>query len=298
MRKMIFFIALLVMTGPASAKLRVFACEPEWAALTTELAGDLVEVFSATTAQQDPHHIQARPALIAQLRRADLAVCTGAELEAGWLPMLQRRANNARVQKGGSGYLEAASAVELLEKPQRLDRAEGDIHASGNPHIHLGPHNIGRVAEAISQRLIALDPANSQSYRERNADFQQRWQAAIARWEERAAPLRGMAVVVAHSNWIYLEQWLGLERIAALEPKPGVPPSSSHLADILAKVQEREVKAVLYAAYQDRRAAEWLAARSAVSPVRLPYTVGGSPRATDLFTLFDETVDLLLEARR
>lgn len=298
MRTMIFFIALLMMASPAAAKLRVFACEPEWAALTTELAGDLVEVFSATTAQQDPHHIQARPALIAQLRRADLAVCTGAELEAGWLPMLQRRANNARIQNGGSGYLEAASAVELLEKPQRLDRAEGDVHASGNPHIHLGPHNIGRVAEAISQRLIALDPTNSQLYRERHADFQQRWQTAIARWEKRAAPLRGMAVVVAHSDWVYLEQWLGLERIAALEPKPGVPPSSGHLADILARVQQREVKAVLYAAYQDRRAAEWLAARSAVNPVRLPYTVGGSSRATDLFVLFDETIDLLLEARR
>lgn len=298
MRHLLFLLLSLTVINPAAAKLRLFACEPEWGALASELGGDLVSVFTATTAQQDPHHIQARPALIAQLRRADLAICTGAELEAGWLPMLQRRANNPRIAAGSEGFLEAAEFVELLEKPQRLDRADGDVHASGNPHIQLDPRNIAKVAEALSQRLIALDPGHADSYRQRSQDFQQRWQAALAHWERRAQPLQGMRVVVAHAGWVYLEDWLGLQRVAALEPKPGIPPSSSHLAAVLAQVQQQEVTAVLYAAYQDRRSADWLASRSSVRPVRLPYTVGGSPKASDLFGLFDETIDLLLEAQQ
>lgn len=298
MRRLLLALVLLAIAVPAEAKLRVFACEPEWAALVEELAGEQARIFTATTAQQDPHHIQARPALIAQLRQADLAVCTGAELELGWLPMLQRRANNPRVAAGGPGYFEAAGAVRLLEVPDRVDRADGDIHAAGNPHLHLDPRNIARVAEALRERLIALDPEHADHYRRRSEDFLQRWQAAVARWETRAEPLRGMPIVVAHSNWTYLEQWLGLVRVAALEPKPGIPPSSGHLATVLAQVEAQSAQAVLYTAYQDRRPAEWLAARSPVQPLRLPYTVGGSARATNLFELFEETLDLLLEARR
>ncbi|NLO78965.1 MAG: zinc ABC transporter solute-binding protein [Xanthomonadaceae bacterium] len=298
MRKILLtmLVTSLLWADSAAARLQIFACEPEWGALASELGGELVSVFTATTAQQDPHHIQARPALIAQLRRADLAICTGAELEAGWLSMLQRRANNPRTAPGSLGFLEAAAQVELLERPQRLDRADGDVHASGNPHLHLDPRNIARVAAALSQRLIALDPGNADAYRRRGEDFQQRWQAAIATWEQRARPLQGMRIVVAHNDWVYLERWLGLQRIAALEPRPGIPPSSGHLATVLAKVQQEGATAVLYAAYQDRRPADWLAARSPVQPLRLPYTVGGSQRATDLFGLFDETIDLLLEA--
>jgi zinc/manganese transport system substrate-binding protein len=298
MRRLSLLLILLLLALPAQAKLRVFACEPEWGALTKELAGDRAEVFVATTAQQDPHYIQARPALISQLRRAELAVCTGAELEIGWLPMLKRRANNPRVLEGAPGYLEAASVVPLLEKPERIDRAEGDIHASGNPHIQLDPHNIARVAHALSERLIALDKGNAEHYRTRAADFQLRWQRAIQGWEARAAPLRGMPIVVAHTSWAYLEQWLGLERVAALEPKPGVPPSSGHLAQVLAQTKARDARAALYAAYQDGRSARWLAERSPVKAVELPYTVGGTPRADDLFSLFDDTIDRLLEARR
>lgn len=297
MRKTLILIALLVFSAQAPAKLKVFACEPEWASLTKELAGDLATVFSATTAQQDPHRIQARPALIAQLRQADLAICTGAELEAGWLPMLQRRASNSRVLPGNTGYLEAADFVDLLEKPARLDRADGDVHASGNPHLHLDPRNVSKVAQALSARLVTLDPANATQYQERLTDFQQRWQTALQRWQDRAAPLRGMAIVVAHTDWVYLEHWLGLKRIAALEPKPGVPPSSRHLADVLAQTETHDVQAVLHAAYQDKRAADWLTARSGAKALQLPYTVGGSKKARDLFGLFDETIDLLLEAR-
>lgn len=296
MHRLIVFVLTALVALPAQARLSVFACEPEWASLVEELAGARASVFTATSAQQDPHRIQARPALIARLRQAQLLVCTGADLEAGWLPLLQRRANNPRVQTGAPGYFEAADAVTLLDRPTRHDRADGDIHAAGNPHLHLDPRNIAAVARALSERLIRLDPAGADAYRERHEAFQSRWQAAIERWQAAAAPLRGTPVIVAHRDWRYLENWLGLEPVAALEPKPGVPPGSAHLAEVLAIAERREVPMVLYAAYQQPRAARWLAERSPAKALELPYTVGGSAAAGDLFGLFDDTLRRLLDA--
>ena len=145
--------------GPsvASATVRVFACEPEWAALTRELAGDLAQVYTATHALQDPHQVQARPSLMAAVRKADLVVCTGAELEAGWLPVLLQQSGNARVQPGQRGHFEAAAWVPMLDVPAQLDRAQGDVHAAGNPHIQTSPHSVARVAPALSQRLTELE---------------------------------------------------------------------------------------------------------------------------------------------
>ena len=169
-------IAPLV-AAPALARepLKVVACEPEWAALTKELAGDKVSVYTATHALQDPHAIQAKPSLIAAVRNAELLVCTGAELEVGWLPVLLRQAGNAAVQPGRPGHFEAAEQVPMLEVPGRLDRADGDVHAEGNPHIQTDPRNIAKVAQALSQRLTEVDPANAALYRQRQADFQLRW---------------------------------------------------------------------------------------------------------------------------
>ena len=210
----------------------MFACEPEWAALVTELAGEHAKVFAATHAGQDPHHVQARPSLIARLRSADLAVCTGAELETGWMPMLQRRARNPKVLPGQPGYFEASDAVTLLEKPTALDRAEGDVHGDGNPHIQLDPRRVLEVAKALSSRLQRIDAANSALYQQRWRAFASRWQAAIDRWQHDAAALRGKRVVVHHREWAYLLDWLGMQRVGSLEPKPGIPPNMAHLAQL------------------------------------------------------------------
>jgi len=282
----------------ANANLEVFACEPEWAALVEELGAQRVEVFSATTAQQDVHHIQARPGLIARVRRADLVVCTGAELEAGWLPVLLRRAGNPAVQPGTSGYFEAADHVSMLEKPASLDRAQGDVHARGNPHLHLDPRNIERVASALGARLAALDPAHATSYRAALADFERRWQAARARWEQQAQPLRGMPVVVHHPSWVYLNQWLGLRQIASLEPKPGVAPTARQLAEILDLLQATPARVVIRTPYQDPRPSAWLHERAGLAVLELPFTVGGNQQASDLFGLFDSTLALLLEVQQ
>ena len=172
-------VALLLIALPSHAALQVFACEPEWASLTNELAGDKASVFSATTAHQNVHRIQARPSLIARVRKADLVICSGAELEVGWLPLLLRRAANPNVQPNKPGYFMAAEQVERLDKHASVDRSMGDIHAAGNPHIHLDPNRIAIVAEALTKRLINLDPDNNAYYQQRSEDFLSRWQQAI-----------------------------------------------------------------------------------------------------------------------
>lgn len=291
-------LVLLILCLPvyAHAALNVFACEPEWAALAKEIGGGDVKVYSATTAMQDPHRIEARPSLIAQMRRANLVVCTGADLETGWLPVLLQNANNAAVQPGRPGYLEAARFVPLLEKPARLDRADGDVHADGNPHLHTDPRNILRVAEALTARLAEVDPANAAAHRARGQAFAARWRAAIARWETRAAPLKNLPVAVQHKSFSYLLAWLGLREVAILEPRPGVEPSVSHLARVATQLQETPAQMVLRAAYQSPRPADWLASRTGIPALALPYTVGGNDRAQDLFGLFDDTLDQLLKA--
>jgi zinc/manganese transport system substrate-binding protein len=274
--------------------LNVFACEPEWGALAAELAGREARIYVATTALQDPHRIEARPSLIARARSADLVVCAGAELEAGWLPLVLSQSGNARIQAGQPGYFEAASAAELREKPAKLDRAMGDVHAAGNPHLHLDPRNVAKVAAALSRRIAEIDPARRTDYEKRLQDFSTRWQQAVHRWEAKAAPLKGMPVVVQHRNFSYLVAWLGMREVAALEPKPGLPPGTAHLAEVLERHKRDPAKAVLRAAYDDPRPSEWLAARAGIRAVVLPYTVGGTPEAKDLFSLYEDTLSRLL----
>ncbi len=301
MKQFIQVIALsifLMASQAANAALNIFACEPEWGALAQELGGDKVTVFSATNALQDVHHIEAKPSLVAHLRKADLLVCTGSELEIGWLPVLLRQAGNEKVLAGKSGSFEAAHYVRMLEVPTRLDRADGDVHPGGNPHIQTDPRNIGKVAEALAQRLAEVDAANATFYQGRYKDFDQRWQNAIKRWQAEAAPLKGISIVVQHKGFPYLEDWLGLKEITTLEPKPGVEPTSAHLVEVLAQLQHQPAKMVIRAAYNSDRPSQWLSERAKIPAVALPFTVGGSERAKDLFSLFDDTIQRLLEASK
>jgi zinc/manganese transport system substrate-binding protein len=299
MKKQIASLLLLsLFTLPAFAKLQVFACEPEWGSLLQELAADKIDVSVGTTALQDVHQIDAKPSLIAKVRKADLLVCTGADLEVGWLPQLIQQAGNQRVAATGNGYFMAASQVTTLEKPTALDRAAGDVHPQGNPHIQMDPYRVLKVATALAARLALLDSANASTYQQRAADFTTRWQAATKRWEQKAAPLRGKKIVVHHVGWVYLEKWLGLEEVGALEPKPGVPPTSAHLSGLIATTKAEGTYAIISAAYQDQKPGQWLAERTAVPLVVLPFTVGGDAQSADLFSFFDSTVDKLLGAAK
>jgi len=292
--KKILFIVLLFASTCSHAALNIFTCEPEWAALAKELAADKADIYSATTGLQDPHYIEARPSLIARARDADLVVCTGTQLEVAWLPLVLLASGNGKVQPGNNGYFEAALYVTMLGIPARLDRADGDIHGLGNPHIQTDARNFLPIADALSKRLIQLDPANTVFYRNRLQSFTQAWQAALLRWEKQAAPLKDAPIIVHHNDLPYLNNWLKLKQITTLEPKPGMEPSAAHLAQVLAQLQQTPARMVLRAAYQNPRSSEWIAERAKITAVMLPYTVGGTSSATDLFTLFDDTIQRLL----
>jgi zinc/manganese transport system substrate-binding protein len=282
--------------SPAAAALQVFACEPEWAALSREIGGDKVSVYAATTGVQDPHLIQARPSLISKARSADLTVCTGAELEIGWLPMIVQQSANKKIAPGARGVFQPTDYVKLMETPASLDRSQGDIHAGGNPHIQSDPRNMLPVGKALADRFAELDPANAATYRARYATFATNWNAALKKWQAEAAPLRGMPIAVQHRSWVYLENWLGLRRVIALEPKPGVPPSSGYLAQVLEVLKKTPVKMIIRAAYEDSRPSEFVGGRAGVPAVMLPYTIGGTDQAKDLYSLYDDTISRMLKA--
>ncbi len=296
MRRLAFLTILLCgfIAAPAQAKLRVFACETDWASLLRELAGDAISVDVATTALQDVHVVEAKPSLIAKVRSADLLVCSGAQLEVGWLPQLLMQAGNPKVASGAGNFM-AATQVETLEKPASVDRAAGDVHPDGNPHVQLDPYRVLAIAKALSARLAELDAANAATYQKNLADFETRWNAAIKTWEAKAAPLKGKSVVVHHASWVYLLTWLGMKEIGQLEPKPGVPPTSAHLATLI-ETTKGNAQAIIFAAYQDPKPSEWLSERTGVPALNLPFSVGGDEQSKDLFGLYDSTLTKLLGA--
>jgi len=228
LKNIIAFLLLITIAGSVNAAIDIFACEPEWGALAEEIGGDRVNIYVATTAKQDPHLIEARPSLLAKSRKAELLFCTGADLELGWLPILLKKTGNPKIQPGKPGHLFAANYVKLEEVYEKVSRSMGDVHAKGNPHIHLDPRNMLPIAHELQNRLISIDPDNHDYYQQRLGSFDKRWRGALARWKEDSIELQGMPIVVHHRSWVYLEKWLGLKEVAALEPKPGIPPTSAH----------------------------------------------------------------------
>jgi zinc/manganese transport system substrate-binding protein len=296
--KSLLIAILLAGSLPAHAALKVLATTSDWGALTTELGGERVNVYVATSALQDVHRVEAKPSLVARARTADLLVATGAELEIGWLPVLIQQSGNSKIQPGAAGYFEATSALRLREVPDKIDRSMGDIHPLGNPHVQLDPHNIQAVARALSARLAQLDPSQEAYYRERAQAFDARWTDAIKRWEDKAAPLKGLPVVIMHRDQAYLCHWLGLTEIASIEPKPGVPPTAAYLGQLVSKLGASPPRLILVNAYNDTKAANWLSERVHAPVVVLPFSVGGDAGAKDLFGLFDDTLDKLLAVAR
>jgi len=281
---------LLGLALPVRA-LTVFACEPEWAALTRVLAPQ-AKLHVATHAGQDPHHIEARPSLIAQLRAADLAVCTGAGLESGWLPMLRQRAGREPL------LFEASDYVALIDAQPgaRATPWSGDVHAEGNPHIHTDPRRLLEVAQGLAEQLQALLPAAERpAVAQRLAAFQQDWRGRIAAWERQAAPLRGRAVAAQHSSFGYLFAWLGLRPVADLEPKPGMAPTPGHLQQLLERLRGQPPAAVVISSYQDPRPGRWLSGQLGGTPLLvLPATVAEDAAAPELAQWMDGLLQKLL----
>jgi len=293
--KLLTIALILCVSFPAKAAFNIFTCEPEWAALATELGGDKVSVFSATTGLQDPHHIQARPSLITQVRKANMIACTGADLEIGWLPLLLRRSGNKAIQPGQPGNFVATQFVRILGKPKLIDRSQGDVHAAGNPHIQTNQKNILLVAKALHQRMVELDATNSAYYDDQFKQFQGRWKKALKHWRKLTRPLKHLNIVVHHDSWIYLRDYLNLNQLATLEDKPGLPPTSGHLTDLLKKMQVKPAEVIFHAAYQPDKATFWLSKRTGIAAVTLPFTVGGTKQASNLYNLYEDTFNRLLK---
>jgi zinc/manganese transport system substrate-binding protein len=298
MKKLFLAGGIMLAALPSYAALNILTCEPEWAALAGEIGGDKVKVSSATTALQDPHRIEARPSLIARTRNADLLVCTGLELEVGWLPVLLRQSGNAKIQPSQPGNFEAGQFVQKLDIPGHVDRSEGDVHASGNPHIQQDPRNIALIGVALAKRMAELDPSNAAYYQSHQTAFAQRWTASMKKWEQQITVLKGIPIVEHHKNMEYLLNWTGMIAVNTLESKPGVEPSAAHLSSMLSQLQQKPAKMVIRGAYQDGRPSEWLSEHAKIPAVVLPFTVGGNEQAKDLFSLFDDTVTRLIGAVR
>lgn len=276
----------------------VFACEPEWAALVRVLLPQ-AKVHVATHARQDPHHIEARPALIAHMRSADLAVCTGAALEAGWLPMLQQRSANRKVQDGQPGMFYAADHVSLIDpKPATLNPFAGDVHPDGNPHLHADPRRIAEAAQALADRMGLLWPAQATEVAARHKDWANRWQRHMERWTQQGQVLKGQKVVAQHTSFGYLWQWLGMEMVADLEPKPGMPPTPGHLDTLRRALLATPPAAIVVVGYQDDRSARWLAQQlqGKVPLVVLPASVDDPSQPEALERWFDRLLSDLIAA--
>lgn len=287
---------LLAAPSAALAKVNIFACTPEWGALAQEIGGDLVHVTTATHARQDVHHLRAKPSLLSAMRRADLVFCSGASLESGWLPLLLKKAGGPDVQPETIGWIMAANHVPKIGIMEHADRSMGHVHPEGNPHVHLNPENITIIAGVLADRLSLIDRENTPAYHQNLNNFTQTWNKALARWHDVRTALNGRKVVVYHNSWAYLLEWLGIEVLASLEPKPGIPPGAAHLEKVLQTVKNEQAAAILVAPYENKKPAQWLSERTGTPVLELPFTVGGNEAATDLFSLFDETLRLLKEA--
>ena len=295
--KILFLVPALLLSGPCFADLNVFSCEPHWTALVQEIGGSHASITTATSAYNNPHFIQAKPSLISAMRRADLVVCNGADLEVGWLPVLMQKGARDTVQPGQPGYLDASQYIQLLQVPVRVDRALGDIHPYGNPHFQTDPRVISAVAPELAKRMEQLDPSNAAEYEKRYTDFKARWDAAVQKWDQEAAPLKGMRLIAYHDGWVNMTTWLGVDIVGYLEPKPGIPPSPSHMQDLLTQIKGEGVSGIIYAPYEDEQAPDWMSERAGIPKVMIADTVGADDDK-DLFQFYGQIVDKLLKLQR
>jgi zinc/manganese transport system substrate-binding protein len=294
-----WLLMMMLLAGSAEAKLRVVTTIETFADLARRVGGDRVEVQALARGYMDPHFVEPKPSLMVALNRADLLVYVGLELEIGWLPPLVLGARNERIQLGSTGNLDASTRIPVLDVPAvKVDRSMGDIHPSGNPHYWVPPENALVVAQEIERRLTQLDPDGKQVFEKNLKAFADQLAARRAEWEKRAAPLRGLKVVTYHRSWAYLSRWLGLVEVGYLEPKPGIPPSPSHIAFLITLMKQDAVKILMMESFYPRNTAQLVTQKSGSKLVVLPSDVGADKGVGDYFSLVDQVVQKLVEAGR
>jgi zinc/manganese transport system substrate-binding protein len=291
-------VIVAALAGTATAKVDVVATVPDLAALSKEVGGNRVSVTSLSLPTQDPHFVDAKPSLVLKLAKADLLVAVGLQLETGWLPVLQTGARNQKILVGGNGYLECANKVALLDVPQgTIDRSMGDIHPGGNPHFLFDPRRAASCAKAIAEKLTEIDPGGAKIYDANLTRFLKQLDAARAGWEKRMAKVRGRSVITFHRSWTYLLDWLGLERLAELEPKPGIPPTPRHVANVLKLARAKKVSCVIQESFYPDKTGRLVAKKLGGQVVSLP---GGADVASGETYIehMDHVIDALEGALR
>lgn len=295
-RSLFLFFLFVLLPFTASAKLKVVTTIPDLASLTQEVGGELVEAESLCRGDQDPHYLEPKPSYALLLNRADLLIEVGLELEVGWLPVLLTQARNPNVQPGQPGHLTASEGLKILEIPTGpIDRSQGDIHPFGNPHYWLNPRNGFMIAGRIAEKLSQLDPPHAAVYQKNLGDFQKRLTEKISTWEKELAPFRGKQIVTYHKSFSYFVDWTGLKVADLIEPKPGIPPSPSHILSLIERIRSEKIPLIITENYYDPKPAHELAERTGAKILNLPTSVGGEPSINSYEALFDYLIKKLKE---
>jgi zinc/manganese transport system substrate-binding protein len=290
-------LSLVVPIAGAEDKLTVITTTEDLASIAREVGGDRITVEPIARGYQDPHFVEAKPSFILKLQKADILVAVGRDLEIGWLPPLIQQSRNAKVQVGGSGYVDASLKARILEIPQgQITRAEGDVHPLGNPHYWLDPENGKLVAKEIADKLSQLRPGDRAFFEQRLTDFTARVTGAEKRWESTMAPYKGTKVVTYHRSFPNFAERFGLDVIGYVEPRPGIPPSPQHTLDLINDMKRQNVKLVLVEPYFDLKTPNSIGRATGAEVLVMPPSVGGVKEVTDYFKLFDYDINLLIGA--
>src|SRR5215831_10270435 len=300
--RFLFLIALLAaaLFTPSLAeakKLKVITTLTDLASLTQEVGGDKVDVEPLAKGYQDPHFVEPKPSFLLKLRNADLLISVGLDLEIGWLPPLITQSGNAKIQPAGQGYLDASQFAEILDIPQgKVTRAEGDVHPLGNPHYWLDPDNGRRIARGIAGKLSDLDPEDAAYFQQRFQDFDNRLSAAEQKWDAEMKPYRGRKVVTYHRSFPNFAKHFGLDVIAYVEPRPGIPPTPSHTLALIQQMKQENCKVVLVEPYFDLKTPQAVGRETGAQVVVYLPSIGGEKQVTNYFELFDYDIGLLMKA--
>lgn len=297
MKNVISTLSLFFVTaGLFAAPLKVVTTTPDLADLVRQVGGDRVKVDCLSRGFQDPHFVEAKPSLILKVRDADLFVQTGLELEIGWAPLLVQGSRNARVQAGAKGFLDASTFIAPLEVPSNVSRSEGDVHPGGNPHYLLDPRNALLVVKGLRDKLAELDPPGAAAYSKNSDNYSLRLNAKITEWQKRMVPVKGAAFVSYHKNAVYFANFFGLVPTGEVEPKPGIPPSPGHTAELIDLMKARKIPLILTMPHFESRTPESLANATGAHVVIIASVPDAVPEATDYIAAMDYNVAAILKA--
>ncbi|HEY8166270.1 MAG TPA: metal ABC transporter substrate-binding protein [Gemmatimonadaceae bacterium] len=289
--------ASLVFSGTVQAQLKVVTSTTDLADIASAVGGNKVTVRHVGEGYQDPHFVEAKPSFVLQLRNADVWAFVGLDLEIGWMPLLLDGARNPKIRLGGSGYLDVSKAIPVLDLPSgNIDRSQGDVHPLGNPHYWLDPENGRRIARLFEKRFSDLDPKNASVYDANERAFEARLNTAERGWQSQIAKIRGKPVVAWHTSWRYFAEYTGMNIVGFMEPKPGVPPSPSHLAGLIQTIKRTGAKVLIMEPFYNRKTADFVASKTGIKVLIVPPSVGGVKGVTDYIQLMQRDVQQVAAA--